>query len=62
MRLNGAQVIAEYDPFRDRLVFVPRQELEPGDYFLTLDAVDNAGNRALHTSRFTIRQIENPGG
>lgn len=55
LRLNGAQVIARYDPQRDRLIYVPRFDLEPGDYYLTLDATDDAGNLTRHTARFTIR-------
>ncbi len=55
LRLNGAQVIAQYDPQRDRLIHVPRFELDPGEYYLTLDVTDDAGNLTRHASRFTIR-------
>ncbi len=55
LRLNGTPLIAEYDPPRDRIVYTPRDPLEPGDYFLTIEATDRAGNTARITSRFTVR-------
>lgn len=55
LRLNGKQVIAQYDPQRNRLVYVPRVPLDPGDYWMRLEAVDNAGNLGRVSSRFVVR-------
>jgi hypothetical protein len=55
LRLNGAQVVARYDPMRDRLEYQPVEALEPGDYWLRLEVTDNAGNIGRITSRFAVR-------
>lgn len=55
LRLNGTLLIAHYDAQRDRLVYTPRDPLEPGEYFMILEATDGAGNTARHRSRFTVR-------
>ncbi|MFC1543906.1 M23 family metallopeptidase [Gemmatimonadota bacterium] len=54
LRLNGTQAIARYDPQRDRLLYEPHEDLEPGIYFLTLDVTDVAGNLRQVTSSFTV--------
>lgn len=58
LRLNGTQVIARYDPQHDRLIYVPRDSLDPGDYRVNLEVTDNAGNVGRVSSTFTIAEGE----
>jgi hypothetical protein len=58
LRLNGTQVIARYDPQHDRLIYVPRDALDPGDYRVNLEVTDNAGNVGRVSSTFTIAEGE----
>lgn len=58
LRLNGKQVIARYEPQHDRLIYIPRDPLEPGDYWILLEVTDNAGNTNRVNSTFTILGIE----
>jgi hypothetical protein len=58
LRLNGRQVIARFDPQHDRLIHIPRDPLEPGDYWILLEVTDDAGNVGRITSTFTILGVE----
>lgn len=53
--LDGERLVAEYDPQRDLLRFKPREALGAGEHLLTLEAVDNAGNRRSLETRFRVR-------
>ena len=55
LRLNGTKVIARYDPQRDRLIYVPRDPLDSGDYWISLEAIDNVGNVGRISASFTVR-------
>ncbi|MFO7767943.1 MAG: hypothetical protein R6W82_03165, partial [bacterium] len=55
LRLDGSRVIAEYDPQRSMLRFTPREDLDPGDHWITVEAVDEAGNRGRLETRFRVR-------
>ncbi|MFC1628445.1 peptidoglycan DD-metalloendopeptidase family protein [Gemmatimonadota bacterium] len=55
LRLNGTQVVAQYDPQRDRLTWQSREPLEPGEYWLLLEVTDGAGNTGRINSRFTVQ-------
>ncbi len=58
LRLNGRQVIARYEPQQDRLIYIPRDPLEPGNYWILLEVTDDAGNMSRVNSTFTILGIE----
>lgn len=59
LRLNGTQIVAQYDPQRDRLTWQPREPLEPGEYWLMLEVTDGAGNTGRINSRFTVQSHNN---
>jgi len=59
LRLNGTQVVPQYDPQRDRLTWQSREPLDPGEYWLLLEVTDGAGNTGRINSRFTVQSQGN---
>lgn len=55
LRLDGQQLIAEYDPERDVVQYRPKQDFVPGVHKLTARAEDRCGNVAWREVEFTVR-------
>jgi hypothetical protein len=52
--LNDQFLITEYDPYNRRVTFDERVSLEPGLYFLSVDAHDKVGNRSTAQKTFRV--------
>lgn len=55
MRINGVAVNAVFNAGNGKLSFIPGRDLASRDYYVTIDARDNAGNAAIRYSfTFTV--------
>jgi|GEM_PF-7017265 len=54
VRLDGKTVPAEYQPYRERVVYRPRNRLASGNHRLNVKVSDRAGNTAEISSLFQI--------
>jgi hypothetical protein len=54
MTLNGAPVVAEWDPEAGRLTGFLRRPPDPGAYTLVVDAADRLGNRTTERLAFSV--------
>ena len=53
-RLNGRRLIMEYDPPRNTAFYPYPADFEPGDYVLSVEIRDRAGNVSRRETRFRI--------
>ncbi len=53
--LNGAKVIAEWDPILKKIFFVPEKVLVPGRHKVRFTAIDRSGNRVEKEWEFVVR-------
>lgn len=56
LKIDGNVVPAEYDPARDRLIYMPYKPLSGGSHRLQVNAVDRVGNIAEKSVTFTIKR------
>jgi len=54
LKLDGRQVIAEWDPPVETVRYRPSQPLSPGEHLFEVAVTDRAGNRSNVVSRFSI--------
>ncbi len=54
LKLDGRQVIAEWDPPIETVHYRPSQPLSPGEHLFEATVTDRAGNRSNAVSRFII--------
>jgi hypothetical protein len=54
LRLDGKNVIAEYDPERDVIFYTPKQPLSSGHHEYSIRAVDRSGNVAEKSASFIV--------
>lgn len=54
LKIDGARVIAEYDPEHGLISFTPRQPLSAGSHLLEFTATDRCGNETNVTQTITV--------
>ena len=55
-KLDGVRVISEYDPYMDRVFYVPDEPLAAGEHKIQCEITDNMNNTKSIESYFTIIQ------